>query len=346
MNVDKLTQSISSGQVDPVYLVTGTETALNQRALAALRAIVPADQQTMNYSRYDLRETDLDTIMNEVDELPFFGDYREIVLDNPDFLTGSGSVTKQESAINDLVDYLQQPATTTVLVFMAPYPKLDARKRVVKALKKAATLVETKPLSEADARRTIRADLAQQQVSITDGGLDALIARTQSNYSAMVAALPKLSMYAHNTGSVDADAVEQLVPRQLTDSVFDMVSAVMQRNVASALRQYRELLQQQEEPLRLISLLESQFRLLIQVQIFSSRGYTQGAAADALKVHPYRVKLAWRSVRQLDHDDLTTAYDMLVRTETAMKRGTVDKELGFELFVLQFAGNGKRYARQ
>ncbi|WP_054749354.1 DNA polymerase III subunit delta [Lacticaseibacillus thailandensis] len=186
-------------------------------------------------------------------------------------MTGSGSVAKQESAINDLVDYLQQPAPTTVLVLLANYPKLDARKRVVKALKKAATMVATKPLSEAEARRAIRAELSKQRVDIDHEGLDALIARTQSDYSAMVAALPKLSMYAHNTGKVDAQAVTQLVPRQLTDSVFDMVNSVMQRNVAAALRQYRELLQQQEEPLRLISLLESQFRLLIQVQIFSTR---------------------------------------------------------------------------
>lgn len=159
----------------------------------------------------------------------------------------------------------------------------------------------------------------------------------------MAGAVPILATYALNTKQLTANDVERLVPKQLNENVFDLVNAVLRRDVTVALRLYRDLLAQKEEPLRLISLLESQFRLLLQVEAYVARGYTQGSAADQLGIHPYRVKLAWGEVRRLTRSDMDAAYVMLVNTEAAMKRGTVDKILGFELFVLQFAGQGKNY---
>jgi DNA polymerase-3 subunit delta len=342
MNLKQLQQDIRAGKIAPVYVVQGVETAIVNAARDELRAIIPDDLQSMNFAQYDLHEVLLGNALNELAEPPFFGDYREIMITNPDFLTGSGKADKDVDA---LTNYLKAPADSTVLVFIADFAKMDARKKVVKALKKVATFVDAAPLTENDARRAITGQLRAQKVEIDPEGMNVLFTRTQGDYSAMVAAVPILATYAMSSGQLTADDVERLVPKQLNDSVFDLVSAVLKRNVSGALTLYRDLLAQKEEPLRLISLLESQFRLLLQVETYVARGYTQGAAADQLSVHPYRVKLAWGEVRRLRREDMDAAYVMLVNTEAAMKRGTVDKTLGFELFVLQFAGQGKNYKR-
>ncbi|WP_421825670.1 DNA polymerase III subunit delta [Lacticaseibacillus hulanensis] len=340
--MDQLKQDLRAGKIAPVYVIQGVESAIVTEAQAALRKVIPDDMQSMNFAQYDLHEVSLGNALNELAEPPFFGDYREIMISNPDFLTGSG---KADSDVDALTNYLKAPADSTVLVFIATYPKLDARKKVVKALKKVATFIDAAPLNEGQARSAIKQQLRGAKVDIESAGLDVLFSRTQGDYSAMVAAVPILATYALTTGKLDAEDVALLVPKQLTDSVFDLVSAVLKRNVTEALSLYRDLLAQKEEPLRLISLLESQFRLLLQVETYVARGYTQGAAADQLSVHPYRIKLAWGEVRRLRRTDLDAAYIMLVNTEAAMKRGTVDKVLGFELFVLQFAGQGKNYRK-
>ncbi len=342
MNLIQLNQEIKAGKIAPVYVIQGVESAIVNTARDALQALIPEDLQSMNFAKYDLHEVVLGTALNELAEPPFFGDYREIMLTNPDFLTGSG---KADSDVDALTNYLKAPADSTILVIVADFAKMDARKKVVKALKKVATFVDAAPLNEGQATQAIRQKLREAQVDVTADGLSALVARTQGDYSAMMAALPILATYAMSSKHLDANDVERLVPKQLSDSVFDMVSAVLKRNVTEALTIYRDLLAQKEEPLRLISLLESQFRLLIQVETYVARGYTQGAAAEQLSVHPYRVKLAWGEVRRLRRADMDAAYIMLVNTEAAMKRGSVDKALGFELFVLQFAGQGKVYQR-
>ncbi|WP_155285884.1 DNA polymerase III subunit delta [Lacticaseibacillus zhaodongensis] len=344
MDLAQLQTELKKGQIRPVYLLQGGEAAVITQARALLRQLIPSEEQSMNYAQYDLHEVGLATAVGEIGEAPFFGDYREVVIDNADFL-GSGAINaKQEEAVAELQAYLQDPLSSTILVLIAPNGKIDARKKIVKAVKKAAFVLDASPLKEGAAQAAIRRELQTDGIEIDSGGMRALFSRTQGDYSAMVAALPVLKLYAYSAGKLSEADVLRLVPKELNDSVFDLVNAVMRRDVTAALAQYRELLAQQEEPLRLISLLEGQFRLLIQVEIFMQRGYTQGAVAESLSVHPYRVKLAWGEVRKLRRADLEAAFIMLVNTEAAMKRGTLSKTLGFELFVLQFAGQGKDYS--
>jgi len=340
--LSQVKQAIKKGQPSPVYLVLGTESALINESRRVLRSIIPPDMISMNYGRYDMQEVPLANATQELSEPPFFGDYREIVIENPDFLTGSGSTTKQEEALGELQAYVKNPSPATILVIIAPYPKLDARKKIVKAIAKAATEIDASPMTEAKSKAVIRQRAVAAKVAIDEPALDALVSRTQAEYSAMVAAMPVLLLHAAQSKTITKDDVERLVPKQLTDSVFDLVDAVLQRDADTALGIYHDLLLMKEEPLRLVSLLEGQFRLLIQLMIFKNRGYTQGAAAANLKVHPYRVKLAWRKLSGVNRTDLDAAYMLLVNTEAAMKRGTLNKELGFELFVLQYTGKRER----
>lgn len=336
--LNQVRKALQQNDVSPIYLVLGTESAVVTESRALLKGIIPDDLQSMNYGRYDLDEVPLAQATRELGEPPFFGDYREVVIENPTFLTATGNVSKQEAAIAELLAYVQNPAPDTVLVLIAPYEKLDARKKIVKAIKKVATVIDAGPMDENRAKRAITSQLKAAGVTIGPQALNALVTRTQADYSAMVAALPVLQLHALTTHEVTEDDVMRLVPKQLTDSVFDMVDAILRRDATRALRIYRDLLAQKEEPLRLVSLLEGQFRLLIQLEAFMARGYTQGAAAGDLKVHPYRVKLAWRQVQGRSREELDQAFMMLVNAEAAMKRGTLDKQLGFELFILQYTG--------
>lgn len=336
MRVNEFRHKLTS-EFPPLVLILGTEAALRQEALAAVRALIPTDQATMNYAVYDMRQTPVAVALDDAASPPFFGDHRLVVIQDPYFLTGEKANGKVEHDLDALTAYFKAPVDSTIMVLVAPYEKLDERKRLTKALKQNALIVDVAPLDERSAKQAVLNALKQRKLTVTADGIDALAARANADYSVMMSQLPKLSLYAANGAVLDADAVAALVPKQLSDRVFDLVAAVLAKNVTEALSIYRDLLLQKEEPIRLNSLLLSQFRLLLQVQILAKQGYSQGSVASTLKVHPYRVKLAWRSSGHLDPAALRNAYIGLVATEAAMKTGRVDKELAFELFVLQYA---------
>ncbi|MFD1484296.1 DNA polymerase III subunit delta [Lacticaseibacillus baoqingensis] len=324
-------------QVPPLILILGEEEAVREQALSAIKAVIPEAEATMNLATYDMRQTPVAVALDDAASPPFFGDRREVVIQDPYFLTGETKLSKIEHDLDALTAYFKAPIESTVMVLVAPYPKLDERKRLTKALKQNACVVEAKPLDERQAKHAVQAALQKQNIAVTADGLQALATRANADYSVMMAQLPKLALYAANGSVLDAEAISALVPKQLTDRVFDLVSAVLARDVTTALGIYRDLLLQKEEPIRLNSLLLGQFRLLLQVQILAKKGYSQGSVASTLKVHPYRVKLAWRQSGRLNGQALRQAYIGLVDTEANMKTGKIDKALAFELFVLQYA---------
>ena len=341
MTVQELIRQLKKGDLPPLVLLLGTEQALVDQALAALKAVIPADQQTMNFATYDMRQTAVGVALDDAASPPFFGDWREVVISDPYFLTGEKPKSGPEHDVQGLEAYFKQPAPSTVMVVVAPYEKLDARKNVVKALNRSAKIVNVAPLDQRAAEAAVQRELKAQHLQITPDALNALVQRTAGEYTAMVHELPKLKLYAAEGATIDAQAVDELVPKALTDRVFDLVDAVVRKNTTQALSLYRDLLLQKEEPIHLNALLVMQFRLLLQVQILAKKVYGQGDIQQTLKVHPFRIKKALQEIRRVDGKTLRRAFSGLVDTETAMKTGRVDKNLAFELFVLQYTSGQK-----
>lgn len=86
------------------------------------------DLEELNFMSFDLEESSLGAVIDEAETLPFFGDYRLIFVEKPFFLTGEKKNLSLEQDLDSLLDYLKQPLETSVVVFWANYPKLDARK--------------------------------------------------------------------------------------------------------------------------------------------------------------------------------------------------------------------------
>lgn len=339
MTITQLLKTLQTGQsVEAIYLIMGEMDYFQRRLKTAFRALVPEDEQAMNYASYDLETVPLAVGLDDAMAAPFFGERRVVCLDNPAFLTGQVKKSKVEHDLDSLTTYLAAPMPSTVLVFFAPYAKLDGRKKIVKQLKKVATTIELGDFSERDVRQYFQAQLQQDGYTIETPALNQLVQRTDADLTLMMAEKDKLELFTHPERTIQLPAVTGLVRQTLTQNVFDLVNRVLAKQTAEAVALYRDLLQAKEEPLRINAILQGQFRLLIQTKVLSQQGYSQGQLASTLKVHPYRIKLALQTQRRFALGDLNRAYLGLYRVERQMKSSTLDPELLFSLFMTQFAG--------
>ncbi|MBD5071942.1 DNA polymerase III subunit delta, partial [Xanthomonas citri pv. citri] len=80
-------------------------------------------------------EDPLDQAIADAETFPFMGERRLVIVKNPYFLTGEKKKEKIEHNVSALESYIQSPAPYTVFVLLAPYEKLDERKKLTKALK-------------------------------------------------------------------------------------------------------------------------------------------------------------------------------------------------------------------
>src|SRR6185312_11492925 len=94
--------------------------------------------------------------------------------------------------------------------------------------------------------------------------------------------LEKLSLYVSDSKRIDEGIVEKLTSRSFEQNIFDLVDKVVQRKMDEAFRIYYDLRKQNEEPIKILALLSSQFRLIYQVKELLKKGYGQQQVAKTL----------------------------------------------------------------
>lgn len=335
MDVATLQQQLKKNAPAPVYLVLGTQQALQRQAKAAFTKLIPDEEKVMNVGNYDMEVTPVATAVNDAMSAPFFGEHRLVMINKPYFLTGQRPKVKVDHDVDELTNYLKNPEPTTILVLFAPYDKLDGRKGVVKLLKKNAVQVDASPLKEGAARQAVKALFKAEGVEIEPAAMDELVRRCNADYGRMSASVKQLSLLSYPDKVVTAKMVAGLIEQSLDNNVFHLVNAVLKRDQKAALDLYQQLLAAQTAPLAINGALVNQFRLLIQIKVLAARGLSQGSIASRLKVHPYRVKLGLQTARHFKMRDLTSGYLGLIDCDIQLKSSQRSPELLFQLFMLK-----------
>lgn len=336
MKYSEFTKQIKSGTVDRVYLIDGAQDYLSDKIKRTFTELIPEEERAMNMSTYDMEETPLSNAVEDAVSMPFFGEKRLVMISHPYFLTATKKKSKIDHDLDELIEYLQHPQESTIMVIFAAYEKLDARKKITKQIKKLATVVSIGNPTENEAKAIIKSEVVKAGCGIDDAALEKLLELTSGNLTKMMNEIPKLTIYNQQSKRIDSESVAALVSKSMEQNVFDLVNTVLAKQPTKSLDIYHQLLLENDEPIRINAVLIQQFRLLIQVMILKQHGYSQGNIASSLKVHPYRVKLALQSIRKFSYDELKTAYLGLVNIEREMKSSARSPELLFELFVVNF----------
>jgi len=337
LKIAELKNNLKQGNLSNVYLITGKERVFIKDIQKSFKDIMSPEEREMNFSNFDLEEVSLSDVINEAISAPFFGERRLVFAEHPYFLTAERTKNAVEQDTDQLVRYIQNPTPSTILVIFASYDKLDARKKIVKQLKKLAEVVDAGQMEGPILNRTVKNDLKNAGYDIDPVALDLLINKTKGNYSLITNQLEKLKLYSLKTKKIDQISVEELVPQSLEDNVFDLMNEILKRNVYQAEELYHQFLLQKIDPILLVAIITSQLRLLIQVKILTDRGLSESTLAKNLKIHPYRVKLAHQQVRTLKLAQLRVMYDDIVNLDYQIKSGQGDKEMLFDLFIAKFA---------
>src|SRR5699024_6662824 len=80
--------------------------------------------------------------VTDAETFPFFSDKKLIFVNYPVFLQPKPEKTAVQHDVSVLEQYVNAPVDHTVLVIIAPYEKLYARKKITKQLKKSAVIVD------------------------------------------------------------------------------------------------------------------------------------------------------------------------------------------------------------
>ncbi|MBM6619234.1 DNA polymerase III subunit delta [Bacillus suaedaesalsae] len=335
MNLD-IHKKVKSKQLSSLYLLYGKESYfIDELTQLIISTTLNDEERDFNLSTYDMEEVSIDLAIEDAQTLPFFGDKRIVIVKNAWFLTGTKDKEKVDHTISLFESYIQSPSPFTIFIVVVNAEKLDDRKKISKLLKKEAEVFEASIPDEKAMVQWLKNQAKEKNVSITDEAILLLLQYVRNSVTLCIQELNKMATYVGEAGSIDIETVRLLSSKTIEDNIFELVDCVTQGKVPEAMVIFQDLLKLNEEPIKILSLLAGQFRLLFQVKELSSKGYGQQQIASHLKIHPFRVKLAMQKVSQFSADSLLKAIHELAEMDYKIKTGQIDKKLAIELFILK-----------
>ncbi|WP_075618138.1 DNA polymerase III subunit delta [Paenisporosarcina indica] len=325
---------MQQGKFSPIYLLVGTEHYFFDETIRRLKDALLQEGE-IDVLLFDLDEVPVQHVIEEADTIPFFTDRKLIIAKNASFLkvTEKGK-EKIDHDIKAFESWVLHPSETAITVFIAPYEKLDERKKVTKLMKEKSLLLVAKQLEGNDLVVWVKSTVAQEQKTMTNDAIARLIETVGQDLVQLQSEIHKMATYVGEESEITKDDVELLMTRTLEQDAFQLLNAYLRGDTTTALTVYHDLLRQKEEPIMLTALLASQIRLMSNVRYLQKKGYHAQAIAKQLKVNPYRVKLIVESRQQIKEERLLETLHRLAGADYKLKTSSGRRERILELFLM------------
>lgn len=316
-----INDDIKSRNFKPVYLIFGDESFLKHSCKKKLREAVTGGD-TMNYNYFEGKGLDVNELISLADTMPFFSEKRLILVEDSGFF---------KTAADALVDYLPGMPDTTCLVFVEE--AVDKRNRLYKKVKELGHTAEMKRQEPAQLSRWAAGILAQNGRKITGSTMALFLERTGDDMENIRMELEKLISYTMGRDVITSEDVEAVTTVQVTNKIFDMVSAIVTRKTRLAMDLYEDLLTLKEPPMRILFLIARQFNQLLQVKELTTQGADRGTIASKLKVPPFVAGKMIPQAKAFTKEQILSYVTGCVEAEEDVKTGRLNDRLAVELLI-------------
>jgi DNA polymerase-3 subunit delta len=150
--------------------------------------------------------------------------------------------------------------------------------------------------------------------------------------------MAKLAVYAGSNSRIDTADVDQLVGQSRAENTWKIFDLIGSGQTGAALTLLDRLLDQGEEPLRLLGAFSMQLRRLARSGRLLSQGRTLPDALEQTGVPPFGRKSAEQQLRHLGRRRLDQIYDWLLETDLGLKGSSqLPPRILLERLVVQLA---------
>lgn len=314
--------------------------SLGDPTTAALNTTV-LDGRTLNHS----------DLVGACEAMPFMAASRLVIVE--DFWSrfepsegnrGKGKTPKisesEQKLITAIKGTLQNLALTTELIFSESRP-LKQSNPVFSALPKEPDKVETKQFSlpkPYELTRWIEKRVKDKNGTITSQAAQELARLVGGELRQLDHELDKLLAFVNYTRSVGVADVQSVVSPNQSDDIFALVDAIGMRQRPKASHALHELLDAGAAPQYILSMIERQFRILLQIKEMKARGASTADMQQALNIwSTWVMEKDISQAQNFSQSALLHFYSRLADVEQDTKTGVVDERLALDLLVTELS---------
>lgn len=306
------------------YLIYGNDYSLIKREIDKIT------KDINDVTTYDLSLEKVDNLLNDASVISMFGDKKVLIGENALFLSTTSSSINHD--LDYLERYLEDDNHDNIVIFTLNENKLDERKKIVKLLKKRATVIHKDVIKDKDLPDFVMDEFSNNGYKIDYKTASYFVQYAGSNVDILISEINKMMMYKDDDKIIKIEDINEITSKKINDNIFDLSNAIMDKNFKKMYECYNDLMTLKEEPIKIIAMLGSSFTLVYQCKLLYNDGKRQNEIADILKVHPYRVKLAIENNYKINN--IKEILKKLHNLDYEIKSGQIDKAVALDNFLL------------
>lgn len=279
--VKAIVTDIRQKNLKPIYFLMGDEPYyIDKISEFIATTILTEDERGFNQMSLYGKETSIDNIVANAKRFPMMAEHQVIIVKEAQDLSRT---------IENLVSYVENPQSTTILVICFKYKKLDKRKKLYKAVQKNGVLFESKKLYENQVADWIRKVLNSKGYQISPKASVLLIEFLGTNLSRINNELEKLFLVVPKDSEITPTHIEEHIGISKDYNNFELKKAIGEKNITKASRIINYFSQNpKDNPFVLtVTLINTFFTQLLKYH--GLHDHSSKNVASALGVSPYFV---------------------------------------------------------
>lgn len=231
---------------------------------------------------------------------------------------------------DEMCAYIENIPDTTCLLFVET--EVDKRSRMYKAVKSMAILqkwcVRTVPSLE-DGQQ----EYWQKWKKITGRTMEYFLGKTGDDMENITSELDKVISYTLGRDIITEEDIDAVCITQVTNKIFDMITAIANRQTRKAMDLYEDLLTLKEPSMRILFLIARQFNQILQVKELMGRGMDRSTISSKLKLQPFVTGKVMAQAKTFTKEQILSYVNLCVDAEESVKTGKLQDRLAVELLI-------------
>lgn len=336
LHPDQVLSDLKAGKYAPVYFLQGEEAFYIDQISDFIEnnCLQEADKgfnQTIMYGK----DVVMSQIITNARRFPMMAERQLVLVKEAKEIQDLGKEEGQKL----LLDYLDNPVPSTVLVFAHKHKKVDGRKPLSKVLGKKALLVTTTKLRDYELPKWIEGFVKSKGLKINYQSVQLLAEYIGTNLERLSNEINKVAINLKEGEEINERLIQKYVGINKDYNVFELQKAISERNVlkANKIVSYFSANIRAHSIIPMIALLYGYYTKLLRVH--SAKDKSDGGLAREIGVPPFVVKeyklaashyalpKVMKNIKYLHEADLKSKG----MNAGAMKEEEVLKELVFKL---------------
>lgn len=287
-------KDLKNGQYEPVYFLQGEEPFhIDQISDYIEEHALEAGQKGFNQVIMYGKDHPVNAVVTNARRFPMMSERQVVIVKEAQNI----SDLNKESGQKLLLDYIQNPLPSTILVICHKYKSIDKRKALGKQLDKHTVLVSTKKLYDNQVADWVSGYVQSKGFSIDPKGTQMFADYIGTDLERLSNEIDKVLINFKDKVTINADIIQKYVGISKEYNVFELQKALQNKDALKANRiiNYFAANPKKNPIIPIVAMLYGFYSKLLLVH--TAKDKSQGSLASVLRVNPFFVKDYLMAVR-------------------------------------------------